>query len=107
MKRCILVDVREGVDKKTNADVLYITLAKLPSKMSDGKLWHQKSTDLLINTSVNKTHKPELYNTFKKAPLACLVDIDWAFNEFSGQPYVRIDSIVAGTEVFKPEQLYI
>lgn len=57
MKRCILVDVRQNKDEKTGDELMFLTLVKLPSKMSNGGLWHPRQNEMIVNVCINKTNK--------------------------------------------------
>lgn len=106
MKRCILCNVREGKDKETNDELLFLTLVTLPSKMKDGGLWYPKKADLLITACINKTRSPKDYDDFKKVNPGALIDVTYGFNEFNNTTFIAKVDLVPGTNNYRPDILY-
>lgn len=107
MKRCILVDVRQNKDEKTGDELMFLTLVKLPSKMSNGGLWHPRQNEMIVNVCINKTNKKEDYERFAKVYPGALIDVSFAINDFNNKTFVATYTLVPDTNLLKPEQLYI
>ncbi len=106
MKRAIIVEVRESKDQKTNDDLLFIKLVRLPSKMQNGGLWYSKSSEAVVNACVNKTRSAADYETFRSVLPGALCDITFGVNDFNGKPFVAKLDIVKSSP-FKKEELYV
>lgn len=106
MKRCILVNCRTNNDKQTGDDLMFLTLYRLPTKMSNGGLWHPKANEAVINACINKTKKPEDYERFSKIMPGSLVDVTFGLNDFNNKTFVASLDLVKGTNVFNEEILY-
>lgn len=108
MKRCVIVSVKPSKDPKTGDDLLFIALYRLPGKMKNGGLWFPKPAECVINYCINKTHQPELYETFSKILPCTLADVTFALNEFNNKTYVSQVDIVKDTEnIFEGSLLYV
>lgn len=108
MKRCILIASRTNTDKETGDELLFLTLSRLPSKMSNGGLWYPKSNELLSTICINKTRKPDDFKKFSKMLPGTLIDITLGVNEFNGKLFVAQYEAVEGTvNVFTEDKLYI
>ena len=107
MRRCILVDSRITTDKKTNEEVMYLTLCKLASKTSNGNIYHPKKEDMFVITAINKTKKPEEFELFKTVYPGALIDLDYQLSSFDNKPYIARKEVVPGTNINTPEKLYL
>ena len=107
MKRCILVDLRTNKDVKTGDELMFLTLVRLPSKMSNGGLWHPKQNEMMVNVCINKTSKPEDYSKFQNVNPGALFDITFGINDFNNKTFVATCTLVPNTNKFKPEELYL
>ena len=94
MRRFILVANRAGQDSQTKEDVLFMTLYRLPNKMSNGGLWHAKKDEALIFTCVNRKARPEQYAEFLNVLPGSLVDVTFGINDFNNKVYVEKMEIV-------------
>ena len=107
MRRCILIDSRVTKDKKTNEDVMYLTLAKLAKRTSEGNIYHLKKDDMIVLTAINKVKKPQEFAAFENIHPGALIDIDYSVSEFDGKAYISKKELVVGTNVNTPEKLYL
>ena len=107
MKRCILVSIRENVDKETSDKLLFLTLYRLPSKMKNGGLWHSKSSEALVNVCINATRDLDRYNRFKDIKPGALFDITFGVNDLNNKTYVAICEFVVNTDVYSDSDVYL
>ena len=108
MRRCVVVSCRVGKDQKTNDDLLYLTMYRLPNIMSNGGLWYSKKEEAVISTCINKKHRPEDFEKFKNILPCTLVDVTFGINDFNNKAFVEKLEIVPGTEnIFDVDILYV
>lgn len=108
MKRCILVDSRISKDEKSGDTFLNLTCYQLASKMKDGKLWHQKKSDAIINCCIKKETNQENFDKYSKVLPGSLIDIEFYINDYTNKSAVRILDVVKGTmNLYSTDQLYI
>ena len=105
MKKGIVVAVRQGQDKEKKNNVLYVTIARLPSKMQNGNLWFPKNAETLITACFNFAYSPDQYNRHKDLPIGSLVEISSAINEYTDKPFVQDLKVIAKSP-FTEEQLF-
>ncbi len=106
MRRCILVSNRQGKDEKTGDELLFLTLYRLPNKMSNGGLWHPKQNEAIINGCINKTKKPEDYEKFATLLPGALIDVTFGINDFNNKTFVaRMDLVEQA--LFEEDLLYL
>ena len=106
MKRCILVGSRTNKDEKTGDELMFLTLYRLPNKMSNGGLWHPKANEAVVNACINKTKKPEDYEKFSTIQPGTLIDVTFGINDFNNKTFVANLDIVKDTNVFNADILY-
>ncbi len=108
MIRCILVAKREFKDEKTNEQGLFLTLYSLARKSkTPGKLYTPKSTDAVITSFVSKERKPQDYEDFMNIHPGALIDVHYGVNEVTQKAYIQKCELVAGSNLYKPEDLYL
>lgn len=107
MNRCILVDLKTGKDKESEAELLFLTLCKLPKKMKSGGIWHHKASEILINVCINKETRAEDYVKFAPALPGTLFDVVIAKNDYSGKDFVASCVMVPGSNKHAAEELYL
>ena len=107
MRRCILVSSRCNKDDKTGDELLFLTLFRLPHRMSNGGLWYPKKDELIINTCINKANKPDEYEKMLKVLPGALVDVTQGLNDYNGKVYVAKTDVVPGTELYSEDMLYL
>ena len=107
MKRCILVGSRVSKDKETGDTLLFMTLYRLPSKMSNGGLWHPKQGEAIINACVNGAKKPEEFEKFSKALPGALIDVTFGVNDFNGKTFVASMTLASAVNPFEEDVLYL
>lgn len=106
MKRCILVGSRTNKDQKSGDELMFLTLYRLPNKMSNGGLWHPKANEAVVNACINKTKKPEDYAKFSQILPGTLIDVTFGINDFNNKTFVANLDIVKDTNVFNADTLY-
>lgn len=107
MKRYILVNARVNKDKETNANLLFLTMAKLPSKMKDGGLWHPKKDELILTACINEQNKPQDFKDFSTLNPGTLIDVIFGLNDFTQKVVVESLQVVPGTNMYSNDELYI
>ncbi len=107
MRRCILISTRCNKDVKTGDELMFLTLSRLPNKMNNGGLWYPKKDELIINTCINKTNKPEEYEKMLKILPGTLIDVTFGLNEYNNKVFVVKTDVVEGTDVFTEDMLYL
>lgn len=108
MNRCILVSKRMGKNKEKTEDVIYLTLAKLPSKMKDGvTLFYPKKEDLIISTAVTAKSTNADFVEFANALEGCLVDVAYNLNPYTMKPVISSMKTVPGSDAFTTTDLYL
>ncbi len=107
MKRSILVSARVGNDKETGDELLFLTFCRLPSKMSNGGLWHPKQNELLVSACVNKSRKPADFEMYRRILPGALFDLTMGVNDFTGKTFVAAFDLVEGAPVFREDMLYV
>ena len=105
-RRCILLSTRTNKDKETNDELLFLSLARLPSKSSRGGLWYPKQSELLVTACINKTRKPDDFESYSKLNPGTLIDVTFGINDFNGKVIVANLDVIEGTNIFDPETLY-
>ena len=106
MKRYLLVSKKVGQNKEKTEMVVYLTLYALPKKMKDSDaLYHPKKEDAILSTSVRKDNPH--FVLFANANEGCLIDVDFKVNEVTMKPSVSSLTIVEGTQLFEPKDLYL
>lgn len=106
MKRCILVNCRTNQDKETGDELMFLTLYRLPNKMSNGGLWHPKANEAVINACINKTKKPEEFEKFSKIYPGALIDVTFGLNDFNNKTFVASLDLVKDTNLYDANILY-
>ena len=107
MKRCILIDLRTNKDKETGDDLMFLTLSKLPSKMSNGGLWHPKQNEMMVNVCINKTKNQEDYEKFSQVNPGALFDVTFGINDFNNKTFVATCTLVPESNKHTQEELYL
>lgn len=107
MRRCILISTRCNKDEKTGDELMFLTLSRLPNKMNNGGLWYPKKDELIINTCINKTNKPDEYAKMLNVLPGTLIDVTFGLNEYNNKVFVVKTDIVEGTDVFTEDMLYL
>ena len=108
MKRFILINSRTGEDKETKDELLFLTIARLPSKMNNGKLWYPKKDELLSTICINKSRKPDDFKKYSEILPGTLIDVTFGINDFNGKAIVAAYEAVEGTvNIFDEGILYV
>ena len=107
MRRCILISTRQNKDEKTGDELLFLTLTRLPNKMTNGCLWYPKKDELILNTCINKTKNPEEFDKMHSVLPGTLVDVTFGLNEYTNKAYVLKTDVVEGTELYSEDMLYL
>ena len=108
MKRFVLINTREGEDKETKDKLLFLTIARLPSKMSNGNLWYPKKDELLSTICINKSRKPDDFKKYSEILPGTLIDVTFGINDFNGKAIIAAFETVEGTEnIYDKDILYV
>ena len=108
MRRCVLVSSRIGKDEKTNDELLFLTMYRLPNKMQNGGLWYPKQNEAVITACINKTKRPEDFDTLKEILPCTLVDVTFGINDFNNKSFVaKIDLVKETINLFDEKTLYM
>ena len=107
MRRCILISTRQNKDEKTGDELLFLTLTRLPNKMSNGGLWYPKKDELIVNTCINKTKNPDEFKNMSRVLPGALIDVTFGLNEYTNKAYVVKTDVVDGTELYSEDMLYL
>ncbi|MBE5756561.1 MAG: hypothetical protein E7342_02060 [Clostridiales bacterium] len=94
MKRAIVVSVRQSKDSKTNEDQVWLTMAIMPTKMSNGNLYYPKSTSVCVSTVGGALKSPDKFSKYKNLKIGDVVNVDYALNEFTQKPFIMDVSLV-------------
>ena len=107
MRRCILISTRQNKDEKTGDELLFLTLTRLPNKMTNGGLWYPKKDELILNTCINKTKNPSEFENMSRVLPGALIDVTFGLNEYTNKAYVLKTDVVDGTELYTEDMLYL
>ena len=107
MRRCILISTRQNKDEKTGDELLFLTLARLPNKMTNGGLWYPKKDELILNTCINKTKNPDEFENMAGVLPGALIDVTFGLNEYTNKAYVLKTDVVDATELYSEDMLYL
>ncbi len=108
MRRCVLVSSRIGKDEKTNDELLFLTMYRLPNKMQNGGLWYPKQNEAVITACINKTKRPEDFDALKEILPCTLVDVTFGINDFNNKSFVsKIDLVKETINLFDEKTLYM
>lgn len=108
MIRCVLVAKREFKDEKTNEEGLFLTLYSLARKSkTEGKLYTPKSNEAVITAFINKNRKPQDFEDYLNIHPGALIDVHYGVNEVTQKAYIQKCELVSGTNLYKPEDLYL
>lgn len=107
MRRFILISNRQNKDEKTGDELLFVKLARLPSKMNNGGLWYPKKDEEILTTCINKSRASEEYEKMLPVLPGTLIDVTFGLNEFTNKAYAIKFDVVEGTDVFTEDVLYL
>lgn len=107
MVKAILVAKREYIDEKTQDHIMYLTLYEMGKKTKDGNaIFNKRPSDAIINTAINKTKKPQTYSDFQQIHPGSLINVYYEVSD-SRKAYIKSMELVPGTNLYKPEDLYL
>lgn len=89
MKRAIVVSVRMSKDTQTGEDQAWLSMAIMPTKMSNGNLFYPKSSDICVSTVGGALKNPDKFKAYKSLKIGDVVNISYALNEFTQKPFVN------------------
>lgn len=88
MKKVMVMSVRATVDKKTNENVVYVTVYDLGNRNANGVIFSAKSGEAVKVAFANETRNPEKYAKYKALNIGSLCTIDLGVNDFNGRVFV-------------------
>ena len=106
MKRAIVVSVRISKDKTTSEDNAWVTVALMPTKMTNGNLFYPKSSDISVSTCAGAIKAPDKFTKYQGLKLGDIVDIHYALNEFTKKPFVN-DITLVKSSPYKESDLIV
>ena len=106
MKRAIVVSVRTSKDNKTGEDTAWITVAIMPTKMSNGNLFYPQSKNIAVSTCAGAVRFPDKFSKYKSFNIGDLVDVHYALNEFNQTPMV-VDIVLVEKCPYKANDLIV
>jgi len=110
MKRAIVLQVRDGKDKTTSENLLWVTLAIMPSKIKTGvhkdSLFYPKSTEIIKTVCFGEIKSPDNYKNNRNLKIGSAVDVTYDYNEVIDKSFVNGLSVVVDSP-FSPDELFI
>lgn len=88
MKRVMVMSVRPTVDKKTNENVVYVTVYDMGSRNERGNLFSAKSGEAVRVAYANEVRNPEKYAKYKSLAIGTICSLDLGVNDYDGRVYV-------------------
>ena len=88
MKRVMVMSVRATVDKKTNENVVYVTVYDMGNRNDKGVIYSARSGDAVRVAFANQTRTPDKYVKYKSLNVGAICSMDLGVNEFYGRVYV-------------------
>lgn len=96
MKKVMVMSVRATVDKKTNENVVYVTVYDMGNRNNNGVIFTAKSGEAVKTAYANEARNPEKYAKYKALAIGSLCTMDLGVNDFDSKVYV------ANLELVKP-----
>ena len=84
----MVMSVRATVDKKTNENVVYVTVYDLGNRNANGVIFSAKSGEAIRTAFANETRNPDKYAKYKALKIGSLCTMDLGVNDFDGRVYV-------------------
>ena len=88
MKKAMVMSVRATQDKKTNEDVVYVTVYDMGNRNANGVIFTAKSGEAVKTAFANKARNPEKYERYKALTIGSLCTLELGVNDFDGKVYV-------------------
>ena len=88
MKKVMVMSVRVTKDKKTNENVVYVTVYDMGNRSSNGAIFTARSGEAVRTAFANETRTPEKYAKYKALSIGSLCTMDLGVNDFDGKVYV-------------------
>ena len=88
MKKVMVMSVRATVDKKTNENVVYVTVYDLGNRNANGVIFSAKSGEAVRTAFANEARNPDKYAKYKALTVGTLCTMDLGVNDFDGRVYV-------------------
>lgn len=88
MKKVMVMSVRATVDKKTNENVVYVTVYDMGNRNNQGVIFSAKSGEAVRIAFANEARNPEKYVKYKAFNVGSLCTMDLGVNDFDGRVYV-------------------
>ncbi len=93
MKRFVVCDIKDGQDKDTKENLVFLTMYRIPSPMKDsGKLWHTKQSEAITVACAGANRNADDYKKYKAMQVGTIVDVTFGINDFTNKAVVaRVD----------------
>ncbi len=88
MKKVMVMSVRPTVNKKTNENVVYVTLFDMGNRNSNGVIFAAKSNEAVRTAYANEIRNPEKYVKYKSLKIGSLCTMELGINDFDNSIYV-------------------
>ena len=88
MKKVMIMSVRATTDKKTNENVVYVTVYDLGNRNANGVIFSAKLGEAVRVAFANEARNPEKYAKYKALNIGSLCTMDFGVNDFNGRVYV-------------------
>lgn len=88
MKKVMVMSVRATVDKKTNDNVVYVTVYDMGNRNDKGVIYSAKSGEAVKVAFANEVRNPDKYKKYKNLNIGSLCTMDLGVNDFDGRVFV-------------------
>ena len=88
MKKVMVMAVRPTVNKKTNENVVYVTLFDMGNRNSNGVIFTAKSGEAVRTAYANEARTPEKYAKYKALKIGSLCTMELGINDYDNSVYV-------------------
>lgn len=88
MKKVMVMSVRPTVDKKTNENVVYVTIYDMGRRNNNGVIFTAKSGEAVKTAYANEARSPEKYAKYKALAIGSICAMDLGIDDFDGRVFV-------------------
>lgn len=95
MKRYVVCDIKDGQDKDTKENLVFLTMYRIPTRMKQSdKLWHTKQAEAISVACAGEKRNADDYKKYKAVKVGTIVDVTFGINEFTNK------AVIAKVDVF-------